>query len=112
LARYVLAQADEQACMVKTWEGANLLADLFLGRRMSEASAELLQTPVHQRKKLRRTLVITSKRVVRDWGRYLGDANIATTILNRQMRQCSKLEFEGRSYRLQESAARLLSPSD
>ena len=72
-ARYALAQGDEQARMLKAWVGADLLVldDLFLARRISEHAAELLQALVHQRYKLRRSIVITSNRVVQDWGRYL-----------------------------------------
>jgi hypothetical protein len=107
-------QADERARLLKAWVGADLLVldDLFLARRISEHAAELLQTLVHQRYKLRRSIVITSNRVVQDWGRYLGDATMATTILDRLMHRCAMLEFEGKSYRLKEAAARLAMPSD
>ena len=108
-ARYALAAEDERARLLKGWVGADLLVldDLFLARRISEHAAELLQTLVHQRYKLRRTIVITSNRIVQDWGRYLGDATMATTILDRLMHRCAMLEFEGKSYRLKEAAARL-----
>jgi len=53
-----------------------VLDDLFLARRISEAGAELLQTIVHQRYKQRRSLVVTSNRVVQDWGKYHGDATM------------------------------------
>lgn len=83
-ARYGIADADERARQLKAWVSADLLVldDLFLARRISEHAAELLQTLVHQRYKLRRSVVITSNRVVQDWGRYLGDATMATTILD------------------------------
>ncbi len=42
----------------------------------------------------------TSNRVVQDWGKYLADATMATTILDRLMHRCTMLEFEGKSYRL------------
>lgn len=110
-ARYALADADERARLLKGWVSADLLVldDLFLARRISEHAAELLQALVHQRYKLRRSIVITSNRVVQDWGRYLGDATMATTILDRLMHRCAMLEFEGKSYRLKEAAARLTS---
>jgi len=54
---------------------------------------------MHQRCKLRRAIVITSNRVVQDWGKYLGDATMATNILDRLMHRCAMLEFEGKSYR-------------
>jgi DNA replication protein DnaC len=47
--------------------------------------------------KLRRAIVITSNRVVQDWGKYLGDATMASTILDRLMHRCAMLEFEGKS---------------
>jgi hypothetical protein len=113
-ARYALADADERARLLKGWVAADLLVldDLFLARRISEHAAELLQTLVHQRYKLRRSIVVTSNRIVQDWGRYLGDATMATTILDRLMHRCAMLEFEGKSYRLKEAAARLVISPD
>lgn len=108
-ARYALADDGERAKLLKTWVAADLLVldDLFLARRISEHAAELLQALVHQRYKLRRSIVITSNRIVQDWGRYLGDATMAATILDRLMHRCAMLEFEGKSYRLKEAAARI-----
>ncbi|MDO9612836.1 MAG: ATP-binding protein [Serpentinimonas sp.] len=74
---------------------------------IGEHAAEVLQAIVHQRYKLRRSIVITSNRVLQDWGKYLGDATMATTILDRLMHRCTMLEFEGKSYRLKEAAARI-----
>ncbi len=71
-------------------------------------SAALLQGTVHQRYKLLRSIVITSNRVVQDWGEYLGDTTMVTTILGRLMHRCAMLEFEGKSYRLKKAA--LVSP--
>jgi DNA replication protein DnaC len=84
-----------------------VLDDLFLARRIADAGAELLQTLVHRRYKLRRSIVVTSNRVVQDWGKYLGDNTMSTTILDRLMHRCHSLEFEGKSYRLKEAAGRL-----
>lgn len=109
LAQYALASAQEQAALVKSWSEPDLLVldDLFLARRIPEAAAELLQAVVHRRYKLRRAIIITSNRVVTDWGKYLKDVTMATTILDRLMHRCSMLEFEGKSYRLKEAASRL-----
>ena len=109
LAQYALASSQEQAELVKAWSEPDLLVldDLFLARLIPEAAAELLQAVVHRRYKLRRSIVITSNRVVTDWGKYLKDATMATTILDRLMHRCSMLEFEGKSYRLKEAASRL-----
>ena len=108
-ARYALASTAERTELLKDWVAPDLLIldDLFLARRISEHAAEVLQAIVHQRYKLRRAIVITSNRVVQDWGKYLGDATMASTILDRLMHRCAMLEFEGKSYRLKEAAARI-----
>jgi DNA replication protein DnaC len=114
-ARFALASTAEQAALLRAYVEPDLLVldDLFLARRIADASAELLQTVVHQRYKHRRSVIVTSNRVVQDWGKYLGDATMATTILDRLMHRAAMLEFEGKSYRLKEAAARIaLSPSN
>ena len=108
-ARYAIASAPERTRLLKDWVEPDLLVldDLFLARRISEHAAEVLQAIVHQRYKARRSIVVTSNRVVQDWGKYLADATMATTILDRLMHRCAMLEFEGKSYRLKEAAARI-----
>ena len=108
-ARYALGSSAEQAALLRNFVEPDLvvLDDLFLARRISQASAELLQTVVHQRYKQRRSLIVTSNRVVQDWGKYLGDATMAATILDRLMHRAAMLEFEGKSYRLKEAASRI-----
>jgi DNA replication protein DnaC len=113
-ARYALAGSQDRADMLKEWVKPDLLIvdDLFLARRITAEAAEVLQAIVHQRYKLRRAMVVTSNRVVQDWGKYLGDATMASTILDRLMHRCVMLEFEGKSYRLKEAAARLAIQAD
>ena len=108
-ARYALANQTEQAKMLRAYIEPDLLVldDLFLARRIHETSAELLQAIVHQRYKLRRSLVVTSNRIIQDWAKYLGDATMASTILDRLMHRAAMLEFEGKSYRLKEAASRI-----
>lgn len=108
-ARYGLATTPEQAQLLRTYVEPDILVldDLFLARRIADVSAELLQAIVHQRYKLRRSIVITSNRIVQDWGKYLGDVTMASTILDRLMHRAVMLEFEGRSYRLKEAVARI-----
>jgi DNA replication protein DnaC len=108
-ARYALASSPDRATLLKEWVKPDLLIvdDLFLARRITAEAAEVLQAIVHQRYKMRRALVVTSNRVVQDWGKYLEDATMASTILDRLMHRCVMLEFEGKSYRLKEAAARL-----
>ena len=113
-ARYGLASTQEQAQLLKGWIDPDLLVldDLFLARRMADVSAELLQSIVHQRYKLRRSIVITSNRIVDDWGKYLADATMATTILDRLLHRCAMLEFDGKSYRMTEAATRIAKTGD
>ena len=108
-AAYGLGSDIEQRQQLRTLVDADLLVldDLFLARRISDKAGELLQTLVHQRYKLKRSIVVTSNRVVQDWGKYLGDNTMATTILDRLMHRAHILEFEGKSYRLKEAASRL-----
>jgi len=110
LAHYCLASQDEQVKLLKSMLEPKLLVldDLFLARRISDGAAELLQTVVHRRYKLRRSILVTSNRIVEDWGKYLGDNTMSTTILDRLMHRSALLAFEGKSYRLQEAAARLV----
>jgi DNA replication protein DnaC len=107
-AQFALASPDEQAQLLAEYTEPDLIVldDLFLARRISDASAELLQTIVHQRYKLHRSIIVTSNRVVQDWGKYLGDNTMGSTILDRLMHRSTLLEFEGKSYRLKEAAAR------
>ena len=113
-ARFALASSKEQAALMRAYIEADLLVldDLFLARRISESAAELLQSVVHQRYKRRGSIVVTSNRVVQDWNKYLGDATMGTTILDRLMHRSVMLEFEGKSFRLKEAAARLAVASE
>ena len=81
--------------------------DCALLRTWPDTLGRLSQQIVHQRYKLRRAIVVTSNRVVQDWGKYLGDNTMSTTILDRLMHRSTLLEFEGKSYRLKEAAARM-----
>ena len=45
----------------------------------------------HQRYRKRGSLLVTSNRVIEDWGAYLGDATMASTILDRLMHRCRRL---------------------
>jgi DNA replication protein DnaC len=60
----------------------------------------------------RRSILITSNRVVQDWGKYLGDATMTTTMLDRLMHRCAMLECEGKSYRLKEAASRIATTAE
>lgn len=109
LAQITLDDPAEQRERVRPLIETDLLVldDLFLARRIGQGAGELLQTLVHQRYKLKRSIMVTSNRVVQDWAKYLGDTTMATTILDRLMHRAHLLEFEGRSYRLKEAANRV-----
>ena len=113
-AKFGLASPTEQAQLQRTYIEPDLLVldDLFLARRIADVSAEVLQTIVHQRYKLRRSIIITSNRVVQDWGKYLADNTMASTILDRLMHRAHMLEFEGKSYRLKEAALRIATTTE
>lgn len=108
-ARYALADTREREQMLRRMLAADLLVldDLFLARRVSEAAAEVLQAIVHQRYRKHSSVLVTSNRVIKDWGSYLGDMTMASTILDRLMHRSRMLEFEGKSYRMKEAAQRL-----
>jgi DNA replication protein DnaC len=109
LAELVQASPAQKKNLLKPVIDADLLVldDLFMARRIAQDAADQLQSIVHKRYKLRRSLLITSNRIVADWAHYLGDSALATTILDRLMHRSVLVEFKGRSYRLKEAAARL-----
>lgn len=84
-----------------------VLDDLFLARHFAVPATDELQSLLHKRYKLRRSVLITSNRVISDWEKYLGDAAQTTAILDRLMHRSVLVEFKGKSYRLKEAAARL-----
>jgi DNA replication protein DnaC len=108
-ARYALSAPVQRETRLRVILDADLLVldDLFLSKSIPDGAGELLQSIIHQRYKLRRSAIVTSNRIVQDWGAYLGDSIMATTILDRLMHRSHQLEFEGKSYRLKEAAEKL-----
>ena len=104
----------EKRKLIKPVIDADLLVlnDLFMTRQIAHDAADELQSIVHKRYKLRRSTLITSNRIIGDWEKYLGDAALATTILDRLMHRSVLAEFKGRSYRLKEAASRLAKGND
>jgi DNA replication protein DnaC len=105
-AAYAHGSDTEQQQQLRTPVDVNMLIldDLFLARRISDKVGELLQTLVYPRYKLKRSIVVTSNPGLQDWGKYLDDKTMATTVLDRLMHRANILEFEGKSYRLKETA--------
>ena len=114
LCTLALASTTEKRKLLKPVIDADLLVldDLFLARQISPQGADELQSMVHKRYKLRRSTLITSNRVIDDWGKYLGDATLSTTILDRLMHRSVLVEFEGKSYRLKQAISRLAKGND
>jgi DNA replication protein DnaC len=107
-ARYALGQHRRAGRVAQGLGRPDLLVldDLFLARRISEQPPSCCRPSCTSATSCAAAIVVTSNRVVQDWGKYLGDATMATTILDRLMHRCAMLEFEGKSYRLKEAAAR------
>ncbi len=76
-------------------------------RRLIESACEIAMREGVPSYKHRRGILVTSNRVVQDWGRYLRDSTMTSTILDRFLHRSKLLEFEGNSYRLREAATRL-----
>lgn len=114
LGELALADPIARAKQLKPAHEADLLVldDLFLARTIAADAADALQALLHKRYKLHHSTVITSNRVINDWPGYLGDAAMATTILDRLMHRSVLLEFAGRSYRLKHAAARLVNDTE
>ena len=84
-----------------------VLDDLFLHRALPAELSGMLQQILHKRYKFRRSTLITSNRVMPDWGAFLGDNAMTSTLLDRLMHRGVFLEFQGKSYRLKEASERL-----
>lgn len=84
-----------------------VIDDLFLRKRLRSGAADDLQEMIMNRYAARKSILITSNRVVDDWGICLGDAAVSTAILDRLLHHGVMLKFEGKSYRLKEAALRL-----
>ena len=112
LTRCAWIAAEQRDAELEPIIAADLLVldDLFLAKTLPDGAAGVLQTIIHQRYKLRRSVIVTSNRIVQDWGSYLGDNTTASTILDRLMHHSHQLEFDGKSYRLKEAAEKLARP--
>jgi DNA replication protein DnaC len=75
-------------------------------RRLPQSAGEELADVLMTRYEKLSTL-ITSNRPVEDWAALLGDVVVVTPLLDRLMHHGHLLKFEGKSWRLKESAARL-----
>lgn len=81
-----------------------IIDDLALRKLPAHAGEELLEVVMNRYGK--HSTLVTSNRILEDWGKVLGDQTIASAILDRLLHRGHLLKFEGRSYRLKQSAER------
>lgn len=103
------AQLGLRSKKIKLFSEADLLVidDLFLRKKMPEEAADDLQEIVMNRYAGRKSTLITSNRIIEDWGKCLGDNAVASAILDRLLHHGNLLKFEGKSYRLKEASLKL-----
>jgi DNA replication protein DnaC len=82
-----------------------VIDDLFLRKLPGNAGDELADVLMGRYEK--QSTLITSNRVIDDWPKLLGDVVVVAPLLDRLMHHGHLLKFEGKSWRLRESAARL-----
>jgi DNA replication protein DnaC len=82
-----------------------IIDDLFLRRLPTNAGDELADVLMSRYEKS--SVVITSNRMIDDWGKLLGDVVVVAPLLDRIMHHGRLLKFEGKSYRLKEAAEKV-----
>lgn len=82
-----------------------VIDDLFLRRLPAGAGDELADILMSRYEKA--TTIVTSNRLIDDWGALLGDVVVVAPLLDRLMHHGHLLRFEGKSWRLKEAAERV-----
>lgn len=82
-----------------------VIDDLFLRRLPAGAGDELADILMSRYEKA--ATIVTSNRPIEDWAALLGDVVIVAPLLDRLMHHGHLLKFDGKSWRLKESAERL-----
>jgi DNA replication protein DnaC len=72
--------------------------DLGLNRTPPGAAQNLLE--IFMRRYEKASTIVTSNRPIEDWGKLLGDAAIATAILDRFLHHAVVITIKGKRYRL------------
>lgn len=83
-----------------------VIDDLFLRKKLPEQAADDLLDIILNRYSSRRSTLITSNRVLEDWGKLLRDNAASSAILDRLLHRGHLLKFEGKSYRLKQASIR------
>jgi len=84
-----------------------VIDDLFLRKKLPEQAADDLLEIILNRYSARKSTLLTSNRLVEDWGKLLRDNTASSVMLDRLLHHGHLLKFEGKSYRLKEAALRL-----
>ena len=66
--------------------------------RLAQTLADPLAVGPRDHRRIKRSIVVKSNRVVQDWGKCLGDNPMAVAVLDRLMHCAHLLDFEGESY--------------
>lgn len=82
-----------------------IIDDLFLRKVHPQAAEEICEIVMERYEK--GSTLITSNRVIEDWGKMLGDEVIVGPILDRIMHHGHMVRFEGKSWRLSAATQRL-----
>jgi DNA replication protein DnaC len=103
------AQLKRRKKLIKLFSETDLLVidDLFLRKTVPEQAADDLLDVILNRYSSRKSTMITSNRLVDDWGKLLQDNAASSAILDRLLHRGHLLKFEGKSYRLKEASLRL-----
>lgn len=111
---YEASQLGLRKKKMKLFSEADLVVidDLFLRKKLPEDAADDLQEIVMNRYTARKSTLITSNRIIEDWGKCLGDNAVSSAILDRLLHHGNLLKFEGKSYRLKEAALKLAKKSE
>lgn len=102
-------QLKRRKKVTKLFSETDLLVidDLFLRKKVPEQAADDLLDIILNRYSSKRSTLITSNRLLEDWGKLLRDNAASSAILDRLLHRGHLLKFEGKSYRLKEASIRL-----
>jgi len=108
LARELQAEtspAELDRCLARYLKADLLIIDDMGLKTLPPKAGEVLLEIVLRRYENRSTLM-TSNRPIEDWGKLLNDVPTATAILDRFLHHAEVIQMTGRSYRLNQAAAR------
>ncbi len=96
--------------MARLFSETDLLVidDLFLRKNVPKQASDDLLEVILNRYTSRKSTVLTSNRLLEDWGKLLGDNAASSAIQDRLLHRGHLLRFEGRSYRLKQASVRLM----